>query len=469
MSRVTAIVSGVVVGLSTVHSGCVCGRPPMRYRPMSEDCDVLVATDGDQIDSYSQSPRAPVPVAPVEPAGILMELATVDTSTSDDERYQVTKSNLARVTDLLMVDDTSIPPAYKDGVWVDQDMCPQGMLRLETKIATTTASNVFEADILGFHGEPAHRVVVKHMNDCRARLSEENGFVHPLVADSIFMFALGKTGLVPAPLYLSPPTKLPRRGSLPRRIITDVISDREAKCIAAGTETRFLVQEKAGIDLTEYIGFLGEHSSWDRRAMRSVQLGIKVIQMLKELHSMGIVHGDVHGSNVLFRTPMDAPQQVKGTDTDLVFIDFEFAFYFPDKIGTPEKEPRRPRLSARLLSPWHLAGSRVGRRDDVYRALESMSNGLSNGSLRRWLKNEVRDRINENGVATDRFIAQLKDVNGLFEDAVRGDADTVRRVAVQSELDHIAQEHLARYTHPDDRPEYDEIVEHLETVLKLLS
>lgn len=101
---------------------------------------------------------------------------------------------------------------------------------------------------------------------------------------------------------------------------------------------------------------------------------MKSLVMLKKLHlEGGIVHGDIHGSNIAFKVPKDSPNILKD---DLVLIDFGFARTLrPDdfiafKTGA---------LQIQYLSPWQMMDPTppVGPRDDVYRLIEFVAHQLS--------------------------------------------------------------------------------------------
>ena len=353
-------------------------------------------------------------------------------------------------------------PSSSCGRWWLRDVCPLGPLRLGTRLAATTSSNIYIADIVDRTDRAMRNVVVKHMNDCRSRQDEGLDVIHPLLTDAVYLSVLAPTGLVPGFIYLSPPTVLPGHGLLPERVLTKAIERQRDRCTRENTETRFLVQERMGVEIGAYLRDLGLVVPWRVMAHRAVSLIIRVIQMLETIHSLGIVHGDIHGGNILFRDIADVPEM---EDTELVLIDFEFAVFYPMEIGAPVNRSRLARLSRRLLSPWHLQGYRIGRRDDVFRVLELLADVLSQGVYYATLREQIAREKN----VTDDFIAELKEpmylFYGIFQESYGGGIQD----GIRTHLDRLADKHLGGLTHPDDRPDYDGIVDHLGAVREMLS
>ena len=384
--------------------------------------------------------------------------------------FRETGESITRILAALNAADSApIVPADGRNVSRDMHICPLGAVRLGTRIAKTRFANVYEADIMNATtNETLRHVIVKHASDCGGRLDKGVGELrHQLLTEALILTTLASTGLVPAPIYVSSPaTVIPWLGHLPRWLRTREIVENRNECTRVGSQARFLVQDKAGLELGRYLGFLLQRTSWRVMAHRAVTLIIRVIQMLQNIHDLGIVHGDISGSNILFKNPESVPTM---NDTELVFIDFEYAVFFPDYIGTNIREPRRSRLDPEHLSPWHLQGFRVGRRDDVFRALELLAYAMSRGANYMHLRDEVAEAVRWEGFMHDNRYAKFKDPKTLFYSVkpYRYVEDPKHKITAQ--LDHIASKHLATLTHPDDRPEYDVIIAHLRVVQGLLS
>ena len=140
----------------------------------------------------------------------------------------------------------------------------------------------------------------------------------------------------------------------------------------------------------------------------ATKLLVKSIKMLRELHSIGIVHGDFHYGNIAFRksTTMSADACTDSAaslldslaarrkpamtttpdddDLDLVFIDFGSSKFFSSTVvesGPGGDWLRYYFMEPTLLSLFQLSGSPIGPRDDIYRAVEAFANVVSRNKL----------------------------------------------------------------------------------------
>ena len=109
-------------------------------------------------------------------------------------------------------------------------------------------------------------------------------------------------------------------------------------------------------------------------------IGARAIEILKEVHSKGIVHGDVHWRNLMF-TP--TAQDVAGS---LNLIDFGRAHPFLNDNGNPLRSNGRNKISLNFneqyLSPWEIEGAILGRRDDMFRLAETL---IRAGGYTAWI------------------------------------------------------------------------------------
>ena len=357
------------------------------------------------------------------------------------------------------------------------DACPQGTLLLGRHILTSVSAVLYFATLRSSdwvapfggrkgRGTADQDVVVKYMNDCWHRLEHRGAAPkqHPLLVEYLFLTSLKATGLVPRPIYYSAPTTVPCDSHpLPDRIMSSFLQRKLAECTEAGTEVRFLVQERAGFTLNRYFDFIALTRPWLFVARRAVGLTIKVVQMLEYLHGTGVVHGDIHRRNILFKHTYNHLNDT-GIDTDknLVLIDFEYAVVRPIPPvprGTP---PVWMNLNPSLLSFWQLQGARLGPRDDVYRAIELLADVLGEGQLSRLYGEQSRR------ARTIASMGRLKDLTSLFESAVWRIDDPEVRSVVQDELDGIGTDQLTRCTEPDSVVDYGGIIDCLNRVLALL-
>ena len=447
-------------------SGCICGSSP---KPPHAHPVVTGSLAESLIYTYERG-ESTYQITTVTPPVTEQHLGRAAVRVAAQVAVRQTAAQLECALVALNAASESMEPSLSGRRWRSMDVCPLGVLRLGDRIAATISANIYEADLVDAKtNEPVRHVIVKHMNDCRNRQDRGWRGRHPLVTDATFLSALASTGVVPELIYLSAGTVIPEYGVLPKWVRTKVITRQRGKCVRLGTETRFFVQEKVGVELGVYLRHINQTSSWPVMARRAVTLAIRVIQMLQTIHELGVVHGDIHGGNILFRKPSDGPENVAMNDTDLVFIDFEFAVFFPEEIGTGVTRYRLNRLSRKLLSHWHLDGFRIGRRDDVFRALEWLANVLSQGVYYTMIKERVRERIARKGALSDHFVAKLKEPRCMYFDDFPGSHDAELDDGIRIQLDHIAEDHLHALTHPDDRPEYDNIISHLKDVEAMLS
>ena len=260
------------------------------------------------------------------------------------------------------------------------EACPLGLLHPGENISSTESSNVYRG-IMGDDGEP---VVVKYAHDCLIRMGG-GGITsqqHPLFVDALFLSALQSTGVVPSLIHLSAPAPLGPQW-------TRSLGEKWDACVAAGTQVRFLVTEPAGLSLAAYIHWASTRFIWSGYAKRIMRLTTAVLELLYKIHKKGVIHGNVHASNILFRAGYRAPEDVSPYDIDLVLIDFKHATFFPLQQMAGTKEIRRVGGNRVQMSPWQLTGWRTGRRDDLFGALEIMTNGLLRGKWERSLTRHV--------------------------------------------------------------------------------
>ena len=103
----------------------------------------------------------------------------------------------------------------------------------------------------------------------------------------------------------------------------------------------------------------------DHAAVTIGLLIARAIQILKFVHELGIVHGDIHGGNFVYSDPDDIP----GT---LRLIDFGRSRFVIDETGRFIGAPPSPigEWNEELLSPWELDGEPTSFRDDLFRLAE---------------------------------------------------------------------------------------------------
>ena len=97
------------------------------------------------------------------------------------------------------------------------------------------------------------------------------------------------------------------------------------------------------------------------------KVAVRLIEILRDIHSFGIVHGDVHPLNIITESLIEPAASLK-------IVDFGRSTPYVDPSKRTHIEFRRQLvdmdLNPFLLSPFELEGSPLSRRDDMYRLSE---------------------------------------------------------------------------------------------------
>jgi serine/threonine protein kinase len=205
-----------------------------------------------------------------------------------------------------------------------------------------------------------------------------------------------RLGLAPKPIVISPPILMRRQNMSATEGKTsfslfDQPGDQADDCVKVKTTVRVLVEELVGPTISDYFKKFTKEVNLLKKdnVLFSAKIFKKSIQMIEQLHAIGLIHGDFHYGNLAFRgNPTE--------ELELVFIDFGTAKFYPSDESSAEAKPSSLRyyfFSPSLLSPFQLEGYPAGRRDDIYRAFEAFMNVLVHGSLERLFDdpNNARD------------------------------------------------------------------------------
>ena len=234
---------------------------------------------------------------------------------------------------------------------------------------------------------------------------DEDPLLTEYVVTKILSSGGGDHHLVVGPevVTLSPSVPLPGTGPY-EKINFKVLEDRESSVMCQGNPkvfVRLLVEEKVGPTLSRCMFTSRVQRPTGENLVRfATGAFIRLTQLLKEIHSIGYIHADIHSGNVAFK------DQNSGCDFEhpenLIFIDFGNAEFFPHDIGKPASMkdfvplrgageaasfsiPSGRELYSSLnpvsLSIFELDNYRRGRRDDVYRIFQIFIDTLSGGTL----------------------------------------------------------------------------------------
>lgn len=227
--------------------------------------------------------------------------------------------------------------------------------------------------------------VIKYTNTCAtqlvSRIKRVDKIEDPLREEYLILKALEGYNIAPRVVSLSLPVVLSADEWMldDFRTLSSLFSDQpdaRAKCVGYGAHIRALIQTKLGVEVHRYMRRVIHDSGEFNSITMSIalQLGLDTLIMLEKLHSTGFIHGDVHPGNIVLKKPVSEKDMPSLNQhfviPELALIDFGAAAFFPAEIGSEVHQKPPLRLNPRLLSPWHLMGFRIGRRDDVFRILE---------------------------------------------------------------------------------------------------
>lgn len=371
------------------------------------------------------------------------------------------------------------------------------VFRLKTEpIAQTPSSVLFEAKLTEPRRSPSsvwralrtdRQYVIKYVNTCNYAFNHSREdllsvYRHDdsLVDEFVLMKAVEGSGVAPRVHSLSVPLMVENVDwwDTNPKLRSDGTSRRVCGPHNGKLFVRAIVEEKVGVTLEKF--FLagqrelvqtGDMDQLLTRMRLAIRAGIRVLELLIALHGQGFLHNDIHGGNFAFRSPEAA---VDGDELPkMVLIDFGFASFYPAEMGSEDGSSSEG-LNLTMLSPWQLQQLRRGRRDDVFRAVETVADFLT-----RIFKNslfQLQQRLEKIGLEK---LVELKRVGDLFSGPIyggfnicglyfRGDPSAMRictRGMVHMQL--ALQEARACAT-ADTEPHYEAIIHHMETAIEEL-
>lgn len=209
-------------------------------------------------------------------------------------------------------------------------------LRLGRIIARSGAATVF-----GVQDRPD--LVVKYQCNCQVL----DG-VHPLVREYLLLQEVAAIGVTPRVFFLSPSTKFSDEIVAKTQWTMD-LATRKACANDPRSEVRFMVSERLS------------GSVRPSKPLRAVNVMIDAILALQKLHSLGLVHGDIHPGNVGFRS--------RNRNEQVVLLDLGFSHFVSDE--NPFRWPAwlRHNHAHCWWSHWNNQGHMLAFRDDVFRTL----------------------------------------------------------------------------------------------------
>ena len=220
--------------------------------------------------------------------------------------------------------------------------------------------------------------VVKIQDNCAAKKEScgstcvmPESDLDPLLDEFLIMKTFGdlKNSPIPKAYALSRPSKVNEKAVKKLNLSEDGLR----KCREAGASFRGILEERVGSDIKQYVE--NSSSSPSLTFFGDILLiGRRMIGALWRLHDLGYIHGDFHHGNGAFK--FNKAEIYRPRSDEMLLIDFGFSRFIPSEYGTDVKQPISSKINQYLLSPWHLDGYRIGRRDDLYRVFETMAREL---------------------------------------------------------------------------------------------
>jgi serine/threonine protein kinase len=253
---------------------------------------------------------------------------------------------------------------------VDAQFMPSG--RPPILRVTDVLTNRVETAIMDIYGMPDK--VIKYQANCQALLGLQSQ-LHPILREYwISQFVERESTkwlqlhnpdhvslqISPRVFFVSPPAVLPMR----KTSKTDFSMDSffRSQCVAAGSTVRYMIMERTGSNMED---FMSLHNETTNRI--EFKLGMKIlyqlISRLKVLHSIGVVHGDVHMGNIV--------RALGGSRDQFLLIDYGLGSFYDPSQPLPE-EPSLPVgqfVGTSILTHWEMKGYRRSFRDDILRAM----------------------------------------------------------------------------------------------------
>ena len=344
------------------------------------------------------------------------------------------------------------------------DRTPEGELILGDMLHKGPSSKVFAATLAG------RDVVVKYENDCLGRLNAFSAETlysdsHPLIHEYDILERLKASGVFPNPIFLSEAFPL---GPSPRYMskLTDISY---GLCLTSGTLVRFLVEEKVGTDVPTFLRNLNRapHGKTGQYTDMAVSIIIGAIWKLEKLHGAGFVHGDIHMKNIA----------CKSSAFEIVLLDPQLAV---DVSGEGTRIPKNggraiDGMVGQYLSVWQLQGYAVRPRDDIYRALMTLSVMLSRAKMYQATSTMTNGLTKE---AKIEFLLDIHNREPFFGRSDRLNSEARIGCDVSADLASLVQERLdgimrlvrTAYDGEEAKPiDYAYIVDWLEETRTLLS
>lgn len=333
-------------------------------------------------------------------------------------------------------------------------------------------TNRIETVIMTVQGMPDK--VIKYQTNCQALYGGNE--VHPILREywisrfvdeesARWLREHGGSDLSyqvsPRVFFVSPPAAL----DMTRTMKTDFAMDPTMRrnCVRRGATVRYMIMERTGSNTEDFMSLYDESTN-----RVDFKLGMRILHQvilrLRILHSIGVVHGDIHMGNIV--------RALGGDRGQFLLIDYGLAFFKP--LGTQVSENRAFTDQFRgssITTHWEMMGYTKSYRDDILRAMMTVGR-IMNGPEYISLLQET-----EGHTGGLESLANYFAHGDLFVTPVAGGYDPLQEVAnitepvrdaVRTKLADIRQ-YAQGIASVNTAPNYDYMIGNIEDILTLLN
>ena len=201
--------------------------------------------------------------------------------------------------------------------------------------------------------------------------------IHPSLREAIMLKLVQDLGVSPKLVYVSAPEKFFISTSTKTKVAMSEI-DLTSCAAHPRSAVRVLAMEHVGRSLSDVVRLKYKRGLPIRTAL---EISISLLDVIEKLHSRGVIHGDIHSGNVML------------SGKHIKVIDFGYSILASDFMGSPVFDEIDESGEAAALqktetdngivyphclhSVFRMQGSRLGFRDDLFRALHVLAVMLS--------------------------------------------------------------------------------------------
>ena len=368
-----------IIGASLLTCAALIARQCRRIRPTESERWHLAHMTSSTNDTY-QPPLimqpTTVPVAgdayiaiqdeqPLPPADVSIRRMHRIESTYDSGYLQKLHPTIQALVMHQMVADReaglSYPRLSENHEYIFHQVHGTVKLKIGTNIAKGRYTTVFAV-------ANNATMVIKYQANC-----DRLGRINSLARDFWFLRELSQTGVVPMSYFLSPPTRFVDDISSPpvRKTAFTMDSDLRRMCAAdSRSEIRYMVMGRAYMTMSDVM------ANWNKNGhgvpfRTAITLGTRMIEALAVVHRRGIIHGDIHSSNVVL---LDEAEHNVG------FIDFGLSLFGTETVGRHGRARKYLEDPYCVYSLYENQGFRRAYRDDLYRAVLLLAMLMNNRS-----------------------------------------------------------------------------------------